>query len=421
MTEMAERNFFRDRELYVDPYPYYEALRAQGPVVVEPHYDVAMVNGYEEVIAVLNDSAVWSSCNTVTGPFFPFPAEIEGDDITELVEQHRDEIPFSDQMPSFDPPKHTAHRALTMRLITPKRLKENEDAMWDLADQQLDEFIGNGRCEFVSEYAAPYTLIVIADLLGVPPEDRGSFRDRLASPLDLAKKDTGIEHKPLEFLYEQFSNYVTDRRAHPRDDALTGLAQATFPDGSEPPVHDVSLIAANLFVAGQETTVRLLTAMLQRLGDHPDLQARLRRERALIPNFVEEMLRYESPIKGPFRLARKSTEVAGTPLKAGTCAMAMLGAANRDPCRFEDPDVFDVDRTNARGHIAFGHGAHTCAGAPLARSEARVSLERLFDRTSDIRISEAKHGPHTDRHYDYMPLYLIRGINDLHLEFDPVG
>ena len=225
-------------------------------------------------------------------------------------------------------------------------------------------------------------------------------------------------HSPLEFLYEQFTTYVEDRRRDPRDDVLTGLATASFPDGSTPDVIDVVRIAANLFAAGQETTVRLLGTALLLIAERPDLQQLLRTQREHIGNFVEETLRIESPIKGDFRLARVATTIGGVDIPAGTTVMVLNGAANHDPRRFECPAEFRVDRDNARQHIAFGHGVHTCPGAPLARAEARVSVERLLDRMSDIRISEAVHGPPGARRYRYAPTHILRGLRSLSLEFD---
>ncbi|MBK5289262.1 MAG: cytochrome P450 [Acidimicrobiia bacterium] len=419
MTDFDAVDYFTDPALPADPYTYLRHLRDQCPVQREAHHDVVMVTGFDEAIAVYSDPATFSSCNSVSGPFPGFPVPLEGDDVSELIDAHRDELPFSDQLPTFDPPKHTRQRALMMRLITPKRLKENEEFMWTLADRQIDEFIANGRCEFIGEYAAPYTLLVIADLLGVPEGDRQTFRSKLSSPTELTKGGE-LEHRPLEFLYEQFTAYIEDRRRDPRDEVMTGLATATYPDGSTPDVHDVALIAANLFVAGQETTVRLLSAALQVIGERPDLQRLLRTRRELIPNFIEEMLRLESPIQGEFRLSRTTTTLGGVDLPAGTTLMVVNGGANRDPERFENPDELQVERPNARQHLAFGHGIHTCAGAPLARSEARVSIERLLDRTTDIRISEAEHGPPDDRRYDYMPIFLLHGLTHLYLEFDPI-
>ncbi len=415
---VESRDFFKDEELFIDPHPYYDDIRARCPVMREPFHDVVMVTGFDEALEVYSNPTTWSSCNTVAGP--GFPVTLEGDDVSDLIDAHRDELPFSDQLPSFDPPNHTAQRGLLMRLITPKRMKENEEFMWGLADRQIDEFLANEKCEFVKEYAAPYTLLVVADLLGVPQEDFAAIRARMTTkPAERALGDH--DHKPLEYLYEQFTAYIENRRANPRGDVMTAMATATFPDGSTPPVHDVALIAANLFAAGQETTVRLLTASLRMIGERPELQQLLRDERQRIPNFIEEMLRLETPIQGSFRLARRTTSVGGVELRAGTTVFVAPGAANRDPRHFENPDEFELDRANGRQHLAFAHGIHTCAGAPLARAEARVTIERFLDRTADIRISESAHGPADQRRYDYIHTYFLQGLTSLHLEFTPAS
>ena len=170
-------------------------------------------------------------------------------------------------------------------------------------------------------------------------------------------------HTPLEYLYEQFTDvHRGPPRASPRDDVLTGLATATFPDGSTPEVIDVVRVAANLFAAGQETTVRLLSSAVQLLAEDPELQELLRGERDRIPNFIEETLRMESPVKGDFRLSRVPTTVGGVDLPAGTTVMLVNAAANRDPRNFDDPATFDIERANARTHLAFGRGIHTCPG-----------------------------------------------------------
>jgi cytochrome P450 len=191
----------------------------------------------------------------------------------------------------------------------------------------------------------------------------------------------------LAFLYDQFTDYVVDRRREPRDDVITGLATATFPDGSLPEPIEVVRIAAFLFAAGGETTARLLATSLRVLAEDPELQERLRGDRELLPNFIEETLRWEGPVKTDHRLTQVSTTIGGVDVPAGSTISMMLAAANRDPRRFENPDEFVADRPNARAHIAFGHGVHTCPGAPLARAEARVALERVLDRMRDIRIS----------------------------------
>ena len=427
MSDFDGIDFFRGNDLVADPYPYYEYLRSQCPVQREPHHGVVMVTGYDEAVSVYTDTATFSSCNAVTGPFPGFPVPLEGDDVSELIEQHRDELPFSDQILTMDPPKHKAHRGMLMRLITPKRLKENEDFMWRHADRQIDEFVARGECEFIRDYAGPFTLYVIADLLGVPESDHEWFRQELQGghrPETQGLGSTGsgsLGHSPLEFLYERLTTYVEDRRREPRNDVLTGLATATFPDGSTPEVIDVVRVAANVFSAGQETTVRLLAAAFQLIGERPELQQLLREDRARIPGFVEEVLRMEGPVKGDFRLARTAATVGGVEIPAGTTVMVVNGAAGRDPRRFADPATFQMDRENAKEHLAFGRGPHACPGGPLARAEARISIERLLARMGDIRISEPAHGPAPDRHYEYAPTYILRGLQRLHLEFTPVG
>ncbi|TDC97973.1 cytochrome P450 [Actinomadura sp. 7K507] len=423
MKDFEELDFFRGDELVADPYPYFEALRGQCPVQRERHHGVLMVTGYDEAVQIYNDVESFSSCTSVTGPFpgFPVPLDDRGDDVGELIEQHRDELPFSDQLPTMDPPLHSAHRSLMMRLITPRRLKENEELMWRLADGLLDSFLDGGEGEAVNGFAAPFTVLVIADLLGMPEEDRDDFARSINRGSHAGGGIGGTEgelaQSPLEFLYGRFTAYIEDRRREPRDDVLTGLATATFPDGSMPEVGDVVRVASNVFAAGQETTVRLLGSAFKILGEDAGLQSRLRGEPALVPGFIEETLRAESPIKGDFRLARRTTTVGGVKIPAGTTVMLLNGAANRDPRHFDEPLTFDAGRGNARHHIAFGRGPHTCPGAPLARAEARVAIERLLDRTAGIRISEREHGPAGARRYHYLPTYILRGLTRLSLEF----
>jgi len=428
-SEFEAHDFFRSDRFVNDPYPYFDYLRERSPVQREAHQGIVMVTGYNEALEVYNDPARFSSCMSTTGPFAGCPIPLAGhenEDISELIEEYRDQTAFSDQLPTMDPPNHTAHRALLMSLITPKRLKENEDFMWKLADAQIDTFLEQGQCEFMDAFAQPFAVLVVSDLLGVPPEDRIEFRkhliraERESGGAVVGGTDGEASHGPLVFLYEKFSAYIEDRRRNPKADILTGLASATFPGGALPEPMDVARIAANLFAAGQETTVRLLSYAFQVVGERPDLQRRLREDRSLIPNFVEECLRIEGPVKGDFRLTKKPTSIGGVDVAAGTFLYIANSAANRDPRKFENPGEFDLDRKNARLHVAFGAGRHACPGAPLARAEAIVSLNRMFDRTSDIRISESVHGPVGARRYSYLPTFILRGLTHIALEFDPI-
>lgn len=422
MSEFEKVDFFTDVSLIPDPYPYFDHLRARCPVLPRPDQGVMAVTGHAEALAVYKDPA-FSSCVSVAGPFSGLPFEPEGDDIGSLIEQHRSQIPMSEHIVTQDPPEHARTRGLLSRLLTPKRLKENEDFMWRLADQQLDEFLSRGNCEFLDDYARPFSGLVIADLLGVPVEDHEEFRDVFSGKFSGGVEDDSVTraHNPLEYLDDKFTTHITERRRQPREDVLTELAQAKYPDGSTPEVIDVVRLATFLFAAGQETTTKLLSFGVRTLAENPDLQKLLREDRSRIPNFVEETLRMESPVKCHFRMARTTTSIGDTDIPAGSTVMLLPGASNRDARKFEQPDEFRIDRPNVREHVAFGRGNHSCPGAPLARAEGRISLNRILDRMADIAITEGVHGPPDARRYTYDPTWQMRGLSELHLEFTPIS
>lgn len=430
---MSDRNagtyesidFFSDSTIIDDPYPYYRYLREEhGPVWIEPKWGVAVVTGLEEAMVVYRDPQTFSSCNAATGPFPGLPESPKGDDATELIEQYRNQMPLYGYMATWDAPEHHAYRSLLTGLFTARRLKENEDFMWRLADQELDKFLARGTCEFIREYSEPFALLVIADLLGVPQTELARFRQWFRTSRGIGDLDEKVLQQRLGeaeeinlfgFFEDTFTSYIENRRRQPRADVLTHLANVAFPDGSIPNITILANEAAFLFAAGQETTARTLAFAMRHLGEDPELQANLRDNRALIPAFTEEILRLESPVKDHFRMARRTTTLGGVEIPAGTSVMLMIGAINRDPHVFEYPDVVRFDRPNR--HVAFSKGPHACLGQQLARTEVRVSLERVFDRTGDIGISEAQHGPIGDRRYTYDPTSLFRGLTALHLEF----
>lgn len=424
MSDWHTIDYFTDQSLIEDPYPYWDTLRSECPVLPLDHLGVVAVSGYDEAMEVYRDTDAFSSCNSVIGPYATFPVPLEGDDITDVVTRYRDQLPMHEHMVTMDPPDHSKERALVMRLLTPIRLKDNEAFMWRLADAQLDEFLPNGTCEFINAYAQPFALLAVADVLGVPEEDHQRFREGFGLSGRIGDVEHGAEgapgENPLAWLDEWFGAYVENRRQSPGDDVLTKLALATYPDGSMPEVTAVVRTSTFLFAAGQETTARLLAGALRHLAEHPELQDQLRDHRDQIPNFLEEMLRTESPVKADFRLAKRTSVVGGVEIKAGTPVMLLNGAANRDPARFECPAEVRIDRANAQSHMAFGRGVHSCPGGPLARVEGRVSLERILDRTRNIRLSEEHHGPPGDHHLVYEPSWLLRGLSDLHLDFDVV-
>ena len=426
MTDLAEADFFSDPAISQSPYEYWDRMRELGPVTREPHYGVVAVTGYQEVMAAFKDHESFSAVNAIGGPFPPLPFTPEGDDISAQIEAHRHLFPIHEHMVVMDPPAHEKARSLLSKLLTPRRLKENEDYMWRLVDSQIDQFIDNGRCEFLSEYAKPFATSAIIDLLGVPEEDRPEFLAALGAERPDGNRVGALDGEPvgldpLKYLDDKFLGYLTERRRAPREDGLSGMAAAKYPDGSTPELIELVKPATFLFAAGQETVTKLLSAAVQTLGDRPEFQQLLRDEPDRIPAFIEEAVRMHSPTKVDFRLVRKSTTLGGVSLPAGTIVMLCLGAANRDPRKFEDPHVFRPDRKNVREHIAFGRGIHTCAGAPLARVEAQITVRRPLDRMSDITISTEHHGPAEDRHYTYEPTFIMRGLSELHIEFKPAA
>lgn len=421
MTDFETVDFFTDESLVADPYPYFDHLRSKCPVAPATPFNVLAVTGYEEALAVYKDPA-FSSCVAVAGPFSGLPfGPGDSDDVSELIAQHRSQVPLAEHITTEDPPVHTRTRALLNRLITPKRLSENEEFMWRLADQQLDTFLERGACEFLADYAKPFSLLVIADLLGVPAEDHEEFKAAFAlSQVGELGQEAPTDHNPLSWLNEKFHGYIEDRRRAPREDVLTELAQAKHEDGSTPDIELVMNLSTFLFAAGTETTTKLVSSAVRFMGENPGAEADLRADRSKIPAFLEETLRLESPVKAHFRLASTTTKVGDVEVPAGTTVMVLPGACNRDDRKFPDPNAFRPDRNNVREQIAFIRGVHSCPGAPLARAEGRVSLNRILDRMSDITISEEHHGPANDHRYVYEPTFIMRGLSELHINFKPL-
>ena len=323
-------------------------------------------------------------------------------------------------MVTMDPPQHDDYRSLMWRLFTPKQMKKNESFMWRLADEKIDEFIDEGKVEFGGQYSSPFAGLVIADLLGVPEEDMPRFRAWFDGQLDRLRQ-RGATSRVIRWPSSRTRSLATS----PNAAGIRGTTYSpTSPRPGSPtgrcPRSRTSRESAFIFAAGQETTVRLLTFSMRYIAENPDVQQHLRDNRDLIPNFLEEMLRLESPIKVHFRMARRTTTLGGVTIPAGMSVMLVNGAANRDPRQFENPSEVQIGRANARDQLAFSRGAHSCLGSSLARSESRVTIERVLDRMGDIRVSEAHHGPADDRRWEYLPNWLFRGLTELHLEFQPI-
>jgi cytochrome P450 len=435
MTDYATADFYTDVSLVDDPHAYFKFLRDQAPVTRLPLRNVVAITGYEEAIHVMNDTQHFSSVNAVNGPLIEIPFTPEGNDIAAELEAARPQMPFSDTIVSVDGTRHSNLRSIITRLFTSSRLKALQPQMLATADALIDEFHGERRVDLVAQYGGPFATLVISDLLGIPPAGRAKFREILMKPSGLeigATKETMMKN-PLVGLGKIIFMYIAKRRAfnHPlfrplkrlfgvRDDILTELALAKFPDGSTPTLVDITGLGAFLFGAGQDTTNRLLASAFRIIATRPDLQHLLRSNPARIPDFLEEVLRYDGSVKAGGRLCIRTTTVGGVEIKAGTSVLLTHLGANRDPCRFEAPDDFNIDRPKLKEHLAFGRGAHTCIGSALARAEVAVSIERLMARMGNIRLSAAHHGPENAPRFEYEPTYVLRALKSLHLEFDPI-
>lgn len=420
--QLAEQDYFTDHAILRDPYAYFEAVRAEGPIWTHPKSGIVFVTGFEEILEVLKNTEDFSSALAPQGPAAPLPFAPEGSDITPQIEAHRTEFMGGDLVVSLDDKPHAMSRALLSRLFTPSKLRANEAFMEDYADRMAREAVANGKVELIKTIATPFVTMVIADLLGVPEDDRQLFMDAIEEGVgagSLNPDDLMEQNRPLVIMGSYFVGYVTDRRENPRDDVLTELSLATFPDGTVPDAMEVVRLATFLFGAGQDTSAKLLGNTMRFLVQDPALQARMRAEPGLIPSLLEEVLRLEGSTKMTARLARKDTRIGDLEVPAGTRVFLGLAAANRDPRRWEDPTALILDRPKIKEHLGFGRGAHVCIGAPLARVEVRVILEKLLAFTSSIELDESVHGPQGDRNLEYDPSFIIRGLSQLNLKLTP--
>jgi len=424
MQALEERDYFSDHLILKDPYAYFEAIRAKGPIYKNPDSGIVFVTGFDECLEVLKNTEDFSSANAPQGAAAPLAFEPQGSDITAQIEAHRDRFVGGDLLVAKDGQPHSFSRFLLARLFTPSRLKANERFIAEYSDELIRSMVAKGGCELIKDVATPFVTLVIADLLGVPADDRQLFMEMIEAgppPGSLNSDDLHAQNRPLEMMGAYFAKYVLDRRANPRDDVLSELANAAYPDGSTPDPMEVVRLATFLFGAGQDTSAKLLGNTMKYIVDQPGLQAQLRADPSLIPHLLEEVLRLEGSTKITSRLARRDTRIGDLEAPAGTPVLLALAAANRDPRRWENPQELILNRPRIKEHLAFGRGAHVCAGAPLARVEVRVILEKFLEHTADIDLVETRHGPRGARNLDYEPSFIIRGLGELHLQLKPAA
>ncbi|HET9943680.1 MAG TPA: cytochrome P450, partial [Terriglobia bacterium] len=367
-------------EMLADPYPTYHRLRSMNPVFKMPKIDAWLVTSYEAVNSALRSPQLSSDR-------FPRARQrLAPRGLEALIEDR------TRSMIHMDPPDHTRLRALVNKAFTPRAVNAMESRIQHLVEELLDAVQAQGRMEVIADLAYPLPVMVIAEMLGVPPEDRASFKrwsDEMSILLsgDIVGLSEDVLRKALgarEELVEYFRAIAEQRRQNPGSDLLSALLQAEEEGGrlTEDELYSTVVL---LLVAGNETTTNLLGNGLLALLRHPDQMRLVWNDPTLIPGAVEEMLRYDSPVQLTTRMAKVEMEIHGTPIPRGEWLYLVMGAANRDPEQFPDPDRFDVSRTDNR-HIAFGAGAHFCLGAPLARLEAQITLRSLARRCPNLQL-----------------------------------
>jgi cytochrome P450 len=369
-----------------DPWPHLAALRSRSAVARFPERDLSVVLRYEEARAALRDTETYSS----------------------RVRPKKD--PGEHTIQSTDPPDHSRLRKLINNAFTIERVRAFEPRIHAIAEGLADALDRSGAFDLVPGFTVPLPVTVIAELLGVPEGDHAQFKRWSDDWVHVAGGHAG---ESIGEFRTWARAQVLDRRstADPPDDLLTAVA-LTEVDGERLDETSAAGLAVILVIAGNETTTNALGTAIQRLVSDPGLFERVRADRSLIPELVEETLRFDPPIPVLPRKATADTSLDGTSLTAGETLLVHLGAANRDPEVFADPDRFDIERRGDRAHIGFGYGAHTCVGAPLARAEMAIGINVILDRFPALQLARG-------RDVSQIGFFLLRGPASLWAEDGP--
>ena len=368
-------------EFLADPYPAYAQLRESAPVWRNAVLQGWILTRYQDCAAVLRDHKTFSSdARHATSPLAKF-----------RLQQAAQIGLAGDTVLGRDPPVHTQLRALVNKAFTPMRVKQLRSHVEELTDSLLKEQSG-GTFDVIGQLAEPLPMIVIAEMLGVPSSDRVTFKRwsaEIAAATDPSVPQDAIDRigANMAELEEYVGSYLDARRGEPRDDLLSALVHAEEAGASMSEAELLAFIIL-LLAAGNVTTTGLIGNAVLALARHPQQAAWLREDPSLIPSAIEELLRYDSPVQVVVRFALKDTEIQGTPIAAGDSILVAIGAANRDPEFFSNPDCLNVRRA-ANHHYAFGLGIHYCLGAGLARLEAEVALQALLSRFETFELTDA--------------------------------
>jgi cytochrome P450 len=377
VTTTNERGIYYDPydfEIDVDPYPVWARMRDEAPLYYNEKYDFFALSRFDDVERGLVD---WETYRSGKGS------------VLELIRANM-EIP-----PGIilweDPPVHDVHRGILSRVFTPKHMLAIESQVREFCARTLDPLVGTGGFDFVTDLGAPMPMRVIGMLLGIPESEQQAIRDRLDEGLKL---DENGAPKPLpavdaESVGAMFAGYIDWRMEHPSDDLMTQLLDAEFEDETgqhrkltrEEVLTYVNLLAG----AGNETTTRLIGWTGKLLAEHPDQRREIAADRSLVPNAIEEILRYEAPSPVQARYVAREVEQYGEVVREGSVMLLLNGAANRDDRRFPEGERFDIHREIGH-HLSFGYGLHFCLGAALARLEGRVALDEVLQRFPDWEV-----------------------------------
>lgn len=389
-------------------------LRENKPVHQILPLGVWAITRYDDVVHVLKHHELFSSealkymgmgmAGAQNAASAQFETELSADNAAVLFRTTRSVI-------STDPPEHGQLRAIVNRGFTPSQIERLAPRIQEITDTLLDKVVARGEMELMEDLAIPLPVTVIAELLGVAPERGDDFKrwsDLFISTL--AQTPDAETFKQIERAMQEFAGYfgevIKARKKDPQDDLISVIVHAGTAEGA---LSDVEVLAfcRLLLIAGNETTTNLVARMVSTLLDHPDQFAKLRADLSLLPNAVEETLRYAGIVPSLPRLTTQNVEVAGVEIPAGQIVMPFFMAANRDPRRFPDPDRFDITRKTT-GHLGFGFGAHFCLGAHLARLETRTAMEGIVRRLPNLHVTRLSQEKHV----------LTGGAVAIHLGFD---
>jgi cytochrome P450 len=386
MTSSLTQDWYKPG-FFADPYPFYCALRETDPVHWSPELNGWVVTSYEYVNSILRMHEVFSSAGRMAALLDTLP-EAERAEFQPIYDH------FAVGLIRSDPPDHMRLRRLISAVFTPRMIQRSSAKIEQIIDSLVSGFPSEGIIDLVREFAFPLPATVVCSILGVPAEDIHRVREWthginsiIAGNLPLREAAERMQAALVE-LQAYYRDMIARRRSSPGDDLMSLLVQAEL-EGDRLTEAELLSTAENLLAAGHETTTSLIGNAMWTLLNRPEELRKLREEPDLIPAAIEEVLRFESPLQRQTRVVKTETEFAGKLMKPGQLVFVMIGAANRDPEIFPDPDQFDIDRSGAK-HIAFGIGIHFCIGAPLARMESHLALGTLLKRYPGIQVHADK-------------------------------